>query len=117
MAPVLTELILNREPEKVLAFVEKVSKWPIRRIIPGHLNNNIIINNSREFSNAFNFLRSKKTDRQQTIPSSNILSLFLNKKKDEEVHNESELEANDLKLMRTLSDLFTKLGVIAPSKI
>jgi len=37
VAPILQKLILNRYPIETLAFADKVSKWPIKRIIPAHL--------------------------------------------------------------------------------
>ena len=37
MPPILQELVLNREPEKVLAFAERVAAdFPFARIIPAH---------------------------------------------------------------------------------
>ena len=41
VAPILQKLLLNREPERVLAWVEAVSKYPFNRIIPAHLQNDI----------------------------------------------------------------------------
>lgn len=55
VAPILQKLILNRDPEKVLAFVNEVSKWNFKRIIPCHLGNDIK-SNPREFREAFSFL-------------------------------------------------------------
>ena len=55
VAPILQKLILNRDPEKVLAFVDEVSKWNFKRIIPCHLGSNIK-SNPREFREAFSFL-------------------------------------------------------------
>ena len=37
MAPILQQLILNREPIEVLDFADEVAKWDIERIIPAHL--------------------------------------------------------------------------------
>ena len=41
VAPILQQLILNREPIEVLDFADEVAKWPIERIIPAHLKNNL----------------------------------------------------------------------------
>ncbi len=55
VAPILQKLILNREPEKVLAWADRVAKWPIKRIIPCHLANDIQASGG-DFRRAFNFL-------------------------------------------------------------
>jgi hypothetical protein len=36
VAPILQQLILNREPIEVLDFADEVAKWPFKRIIPAH---------------------------------------------------------------------------------
>jgi len=55
VAPILQKLILNREPEKVLSWVDAVCKWPFSRIIPCHLSNDLKAG-PREFRAAFDFL-------------------------------------------------------------
>jgi len=55
VAPILQKLILNREPQKVLDWADKVAKWPIKRIIPCHLANDIKAS-GKDFRRAFNFL-------------------------------------------------------------
>ena len=89
VAPILRQLILNRESESVIKWVEKVSKWPIKRIIPSHFENNIQTN-SNEFRRAFSFLYEK----------SDCPNPF----------------ASDIQLLSTLSNIFTKLGIVAPAK-
>lgn len=61
VAPILQKLILNREPEKVLNWAEKVSQWPIKRIIPCHLANDIKATGS-DFRRAFEFLEEPAQD-------------------------------------------------------
>lgn len=76
VAPILQKLILNREPERVLRWVDKVSKWPIKRIIPAHFQNNIKASN-KQFSNAFDFLRkSKKSTTSNTNTKGTKSGLF-----------------------------------------
>lgn len=89
VAPILQKLILNRDPEKVLLWADKVSKWPIKRIISSHFENNIQ-SNSKEFRRAFTFLETKPKCPQ--------------------------VDANDLSLLNTLSDILTKLGVVGEPK-
>eukprot|EP01038_Epipyxis_sp_PR26KG_P015149 gene15149-20406_t len=114
VAPILRELILNREPEKVLEFVDKVSSWPIKRVIPGHLNNNIIINNNQEFYKAFDFLRNKDNINNNNNILESIKSIFSASQSPKLV---DELDENDLKLMQTISKLLTQIGIVAPPKI
>lgn len=91
VAPILRELILNREPDVVLNWADQVSKWNIKRIIPSHLQNNIP-SSSKSFRKAFDFLEKKNINRR-IAPSP---------------------EPDDLFLLSTLSDVLTKFGVIAP---
>lgn len=55
VAPILQRLILNREPEIVIDWAEKVASWDFERIIPCHLDASIEAN-SQEFRAAFSFL-------------------------------------------------------------
>ena len=87
VAPILRELILNREPERVLEWARRVSQWPIRRIIPCHLENNIITN-GKAFLDAFSFLEASPST---TCP---------------------QPEKEDLSLLRTASELLTKFGIV-----
>ena len=59
VAPILQILIFNREPETVLNWADRVSKWPIKRIIPCHLENDIKAS-GHDFRRAFNFLEVAK---------------------------------------------------------
>jgi hypothetical protein len=58
VAPILQQLILNREPIEVLDFADEVAKWPIERIIPAHLKNNLSYN-GKDYRDAFSFLEAK----------------------------------------------------------
>ena len=58
VAPILQKLILNREPERVLAWADKVASWGFKRIIPAHLANDLKAD-GRAFRKAFNFLEKK----------------------------------------------------------
>ena len=91
VAPILSKLILDREPKKVLAWANDVSKWPIKRIIPCHYTNNIRAG-GKDFKKAFDFLDSKKKSSNSAMKE-------------------------DLALLDGVSDVFTKLGVVAESKV
>eukprot|EP01041_Mallomonas_annulata_P007445 gene7445-15226_t len=86
VAPILRKLILNREPTRVLEWADKVSKWPFQRIITSHIGNDIK-SNGKEFRAAFSFL--------ETNPSG------------------PQPDNADLALLDSLSDIFTRLGVVA----
>jgi hypothetical protein len=79
-----------------MTWVNKVSQWQIKRIIPSHLENNIMAN-SQDFKAAFRFLQ---------MPAS------ANEKKPSAPYAMPQ----DLKLLRLLSDVFTRIGVVAPAK-
>jgi Domain of unknown function (DUF4336) len=58
VAPILQVLLLNRSPEEVLDFADEVSKWPIQRIIPAHLKNNLRATGA-DYRRAFSFLEAR----------------------------------------------------------
>ena len=58
VAPILQQLILNREPIEVLDFADEVAKWDIQRIIPAHLKNNLQYT-GKDYRAAFSFLEAK----------------------------------------------------------
>ena len=57
VAPILQKLILNREPDKVLDWVDNVCRWPFKRIIPCHLANDVKAG-PKDFRRAFAFLEA-----------------------------------------------------------
>jgi hypothetical protein len=57
VAPVLQRLILNRQPELVLDWADRVMRWPFRRVIPCHYEAPLAIA-PREFRAAFTFLEA-----------------------------------------------------------
>ena len=95
VAPILQKLLLNREPDKVIAFVNEVRKWDVKRIIPAHFSNDIRVSSSAEFSRAFTFLESSNGARKRGTV----------------VPNEK-----DCQLLIDASDLLAKLGILKPVK-
>ncbi|KAL7578264.1 hypothetical protein ACA910_012682 [Epithemia clementina (nom. ined.)] len=108
--PILTKLILDREPEATLAWVDRVVQRfdQTERIIPSHLNNNIqqpgagggggSSSSSRklmpEFYAAFDPLRSRPDN---LVPQRAL--------------------AEDLALLQKASDLLTKYGIVGQSLV
>ena len=93
--PILTKLILDREPRATLDFVDRVCKrFPeIQRIIPCHLNNNVKAS-AADFRQAFECLRSSPDN---VIPQRPL--------------------PEDLALLQKASDLLTDLHVVGPSSV
>jgi len=99
--PILTKLILDREPAATLAWVDRVATRfrDMKRIIPCHLDNDIAVRNSKPFYDAFDPLRTgggvgTAAEKQRHRPL-----------------------AEDLALLQRASDTLTELGVVAPSQV
>jgi hypothetical protein len=58
VAPILQVLLLNRSPVEILDFADKVAAWPIQRIIPAHLKNNLKFTGA-DYRKAFGFLEER----------------------------------------------------------
>ncbi|MFM7910458.1 MAG: DUF4336 domain-containing protein, partial [Microcystis sp.] len=55
VAPILQTLILNRNTDEVSQWVDRISQWPIKQVIPCHFASPIQAD-SQEFQQAFSFL-------------------------------------------------------------
>lgn len=94
--PILTKLILDREPERTLEWANKVaSRFDFQRIIPCHLNNNIEASPA-DFLAAFEVLGNDP--KSGTIKGQRPL-------------------AEDLALLQKASDVLTQLGIVDVSKV
>ena len=102
VAPILQSLILNRDPELVLTWVNKVAKWPFQRIIPCHLENNIKAG-PNEFKRAFDFLY--EDEKQLSFP----FNLFSSKK-----NSCAKALETDGKFLSEISNTLTKQGTLYP---
>jgi len=93
--PILTKLILDREADATLDWVDRVSQRfsDMKRVIPCHLNNNIELT-AKDFSDAFEVLRSTPTNLKSNGPL-----------------------AEDLALLQKASDVLTDLKVVKPSQV
>ena len=97
VAPILRKLILNREPDRVLRWVEKVSSWGFKRVIPAHFENNVPAT-GRDFQRAYAFLSESPGKRSKPVSGPAPLK-------------------EDYFLLDVLSDVFTKLSVVAPPQV
>ncbi len=68
VAPILQQLILNRDPERTLQWVEQVCQWQFERIIPCHLEAPIAARPA-ELSRAFALFRDPD---QQVLPAPDL---------------------------------------------
>jgi hypothetical protein len=93
--PILTKLILDREPRMTLDWVDRVYQrfGDLQRIVPCHLNNNIRAT-AQEFSLAFEPLRSTPTNLRPQRPL-----------------------GEDMALLQKASDLLTDLKIVGPSLV
>ncbi len=67
VAPILQTLILNRDPQGVIAWADKVASWDFQRIIPCHFDNAIAAT-PNDFRQAFSFL-----EKNSQFPTTNNL--------------------------------------------
>jgi hypothetical protein len=58
VAPILQVLLLNRSPVEILDFADKVAAWPIQRIIPAHLKNDLKFTGA-DYRKSFGFLEEQ----------------------------------------------------------
>ena len=87
VAPVLKTLILNRAPQKTLAWAERVARWDFQRIISCHFSS--LEATPQDFLSAFSFL--------------------------EQDHHEAERNASaDYRLLKTLEQQLQDWGVLRP---
>ncbi len=95
--PILTKLILDREPTRTLEWVDRITTRfdKFTHVIPGHLNN-YVKTSPQEFRAAFDPLRSNP--------------------KEGKVYEQRAL-AEDLALLQEASDLLTQLGVVAKTQV
>ncbi len=94
--PILTKLILDREPQKTLDWADRICKrFDFDHIIPCHLNNYVKAS-PEQFRAAFEVLR--------------------NDPKSGRVTHQRPL-AEDLALLQKASDLLTQFGVVSESKV
>jgi hypothetical protein len=118
VAPILQKLILNREPERVLRWVDRVSRWEIRRIIPSHLENNIRAD-GRDFRKAFAFLNPVEAEAgaragaagARTVEAGRPHPIFETQQPTNTQGTQPTV--GDFALLQTLSKLFTRLGIVA----
>ena len=74
VAPILQQLILNRDPQQVLDWADRVMKWPFTRIIGCHLEAPIVAG-SIEFRQAFSFLEYHSEFPTQALPEADFALL------------------------------------------
>jgi len=94
VAPILRKLILNREPQRVLRWVDTISTWQFKRIIPSHFENDIAAT-GKDVRLAYQFLRGEAKVAAGAAAGAK----------------------EDYFLLNTLSDVFTQTGVVAAAEV
>ncbi|PSB04353.1 hypothetical protein C7B64_04510 [Merismopedia glauca CCAP 1448/3] len=89
VAPILQIAILNREPQKTLAWCDRVASWDFTQIVPCHFQSPISAT-PQQFRQAFSFLE------KQSVADS--------------------LPEADLELIRQIATNLNKTGIIPPAK-
>ena len=107
--PILTKLILDREPTATLEFVDRVCQRfaTMKRIIPCHLNNDITVTDAHEFYHAFDMLRNRPTSTNLFVPLPPPPTTTTPQQ-----YPQRAL-AEDLALLQNASDLLTQYNIIA----
>ena len=96
--PILTKLILDREPKRTLEWADRVaSRFDFTHVVPGHLNNYVKAD-KKEFLRAFDPLRSDPGRKGGRVYPQRAL-------------------AEDLALLQEASDLLSEFGVVARSQV
>jgi hypothetical protein len=118
VAPILQEIILNREPEAVLEWVDRVAtNYDFKRIIPCHMQNDVKATPA-DFVKAFGFLEQPPS----SIGASNFFGGALGGGGGGGVGvgmgrpspQTASAKKDDLALLQGASELLTTLGVVAP---
>lgn len=116
MAPILQVLLLNRDPVPVLDWVDRVSKWPFKRIIPCHLANNIAAT-PQDFRKAFRFLEKGSSPR--SLSSSAFFGdrlMYLFGGGGGGGAGGAQPLAEDLQFLRDAEKTLVELGTLFPAK-
>jgi Domain of unknown function (DUF4336) len=74
VAPILQQLILNRDPQQVLEWADRVMRWPFTRIVGCHLEAPIAAG-PKEFRSAFAFLESESEFAIEELPQEDFALL------------------------------------------
>ena len=91
VAPILQTLILNRNPQETLAWVNQVASWDFGRIIPCHFDSPLTAD-GKEFRQAFSFLEKSFGINPRSLPE------------------------DDLQLLRGIDKGLYKSGLVPPPK-
>lgn len=114
--PILTKLILDREPDRTMEWVDRiVQRFDFDHVIPGHLNNYVKADGN-EFRMSFDvLLRDSNNDsvasvsQQQRDGKSDERSAYYN--------TQQRVLPEDLALLQEASDVLTQLGIVDPSRV
>ncbi|WP_017326495.1 DUF4336 domain-containing protein [Synechococcus sp. PCC 7336] len=92
VAPILQRLILNRDPQATLRWVDTAIEWNFKRIIPCHFDSPLA-SDPQQFRHAFAFLEPGRDRAQYNLPE------------------------EDFELLSNLENTLNKRGIVPPSKV
>lgn len=96
VAPILQELILNRQPQQTLAWAEQVATWDFNRLIPCHFEADLAVTPA-EFRQAFAFLDKQLSGDKQFLLQEN-----------------HPLPPEDLKVLQAIDHFLHQSGITPP---
>lgn len=110
VAPILQSLVLNRGPDEVLDWVDRVCKWPFETVIPAHFEAGVKAS-PRDFRGAFSFLRSPGRRGLGGELVEGLMNLF-------QPTVNGQLPPGDMRFVRKLDDFVVKnkIATAAPDR-
>ncbi len=114
VAPILRQLIFNREPQTVVDWVQRVVRWPFRRIIPAHFANDLQAGPA-QFEQAFDFLFEPFPTKQRKNPFLAWATIpFSSPAASSQGYRCPMPRDEDLAALRSASQLLTNGGILKP---
>ena len=121
-APILQALILNRFPDETREWVRRVRRWPIKRIVPSHLANDIRASGD-DLARAFDFLDEVPGDVAAatsrgggTATATGPLARLRSLRGGIAGVGRARVLAADFELLKRASEVCTRLGITDPVK-
>lgn len=121
--PILTKLILDREPDGTIEWVDRiVQRFDFNHVIPGHLNNYVRADRN-EFRMSFDVLRGSSSSNDSASSASSSLSSLSQQQRDgnndkrSTYNKQQRVLPEDLALLQEASDVLTHLGIVDPSRV
>lgn len=106
--PILATLCLDRRPEEVLAWADRVAGWDFKRIVPAHFDAPFACT-PRQFRDAFRFLEANPAPRWR-------LPRLPGRRPSLELDPDLALPVRDLEALQTVNELTAQFGTSEPGR-